>query len=159
MILGDLNLRRCSCYVINYIIHMGAPLIFIGLAASIAIAATHKPKQDYIPPDPPPPEDVHHYREGHRLSDLQVQYSSYGKVIPLIYGTVRLAGNVIWSRPILETQLDTTTSNSGNRNTIYTHHKNYTYSATLARGQLLAYRAYGLSQSRLICQSSTTRFI
>lgn len=50
--------------------------------------------------------------EGPRLSDLAVQTSTYGRMIPLVYGTVRLAGNVIWSRPIKET-VTTTTSTAG----------------------------------------------
>lgn len=53
------------------------------------------------------------YREGPRLSDLAVQTSTYGKVIPLVYGTVRLAGNVIWSRPIKETATTTTSTSGG----------------------------------------------
>jgi hypothetical protein len=95
-----------------------------------AIATPHDPEPTAIP-------DVHRNQEGRRLasSDLKVQYSSYGRVIPLIYGTVRLAGNVIWSRPILETQVDSTTVNLGQTYrtaTVHTHHKNYTYTATLA---------------------------
>ena len=36
------------------------------------------------------------HQEGSRLTDLQVQYSTYGKAIPIIYGNNRIAGNVIW---------------------------------------------------------------
>ncbi|BET34870.1 MULTISPECIES: hypothetical protein [Wolbachia] len=32
-----------------------------------------------------------------RLKNLQVQTSTYGKAIPIIYGTARVAGNIIWS--------------------------------------------------------------
>jgi hypothetical protein len=52
------------------------------------------------------------YREGARLADLSVQVSTYGKAIPALYGTARMAGNIIWSRPIEETAT-TTTSRSG----------------------------------------------
>lgn len=41
-------------------------------------------------------------QEGPRLSDLRIQTSTYGKVIPEIYGSMRLAGNVIWAQPIKE---------------------------------------------------------
>lgn len=34
--------------------------------------------------------------EGPRLSDLKLQISEYGKPIPIFYGTMRIAGNVIW---------------------------------------------------------------
>lgn len=40
--------------------------------------------------------------QGPRLNDLNVQTSTYGAPIPIVYGTVRLAGNVIWARPLRE---------------------------------------------------------
>ncbi len=40
--------------------------------------------------------------EGSRLSDLSVQTSTYGKNIPHVWGSVKLAGNIIWSQPIKE---------------------------------------------------------
>ena len=39
---------------------------------------------------------------GPRLQDLSVQTSTYGNGIPLLYGTVRVAGNVIWSTGLVE---------------------------------------------------------
>ena len=54
--------------------------------------------------------------EGARLEDLAVQTSTYGRVIPTIYGTARVAGNIIWSRPIKELQTTTsTTTRSGGK--------------------------------------------
>jgi hypothetical protein len=41
-------------------------------------------------------------QEGSRLTDLMVQASTYCKAIPVVYGNARIAGNVIWSRPIQE---------------------------------------------------------
>lgn len=49
---------------------------------------------------------------GPRLADLGVQTSTYGKVIPIVYGTVRIGGNVIWSRPIREVSTTSTSSAS-----------------------------------------------
>lgn len=40
-----------------------------------------------------------HY-EGARLEQLVLQSSLYGKSIPIVYGSMRLAGNVIWARPL-----------------------------------------------------------
>ena len=40
--------------------------------------------------------------EGPRLGDLQVQASTYGMGIPQVFGSMRLAGNVIWARPLIE---------------------------------------------------------
>jgi len=39
---------------------------------------------------------------GPRLNDLSVQASTYGKGISVVYNAGRLAGNVIWSAPIIE---------------------------------------------------------
>lgn len=75
-------------------------------------------------------------QEGARLSDLSVQVSTYGKVIPTVYGTMRLAGNVIWSRSIKETVVTTTSSSGGGKGgggggtRIAT--TNYSYSVSLA---------------------------
>lgn len=49
-------------------------------------------------------------REGPRLSDLSVQTSSYGTPIPKLFGTIRVAGTVIWSTDLIETR---TTSRGG----------------------------------------------
>lgn len=42
--------------------------------------------------------------EGSRLSDLSVQTSTYGGTIQLVYGTMRVSGNIIWSTPLKETR-------------------------------------------------------
>ena len=41
-------------------------------------------------------------REGRRLGDLQVQTSTYGSQVPKIFGTMRVAGTVIWATDIKE---------------------------------------------------------
>ena len=43
-------------------------------------------------------------QEGPRLNDLKVQYSTWGTMIPEIHGAFRVAGNVIWSTDLIETQ-------------------------------------------------------
>ena len=43
-------------------------------------------------------------REGPRLTELRVQTSSYGSAIPKLFGTMRVAGTVIWSTDLLETR-------------------------------------------------------
>lgn len=40
---------------------------------------------------------------GPRLDNLSVQDSRYGAGIPIIYGTARIAGNVIWSTDLIQT--------------------------------------------------------
>lgn len=79
--------------------------------------------------------------EGARLEDLAVQTSTYGKVIPSIYGTARVAGNILWSRPIKELQTTTTTTTrsggkgggvGGGGATQTTTETSYSYFATMA---------------------------
>lgn len=41
-------------------------------------------------------------REGARLADLRVQTSSYGTTIPKLFGTIRVAGCVIWATDLIE---------------------------------------------------------
>ena len=36
-------------------------------------------------------------RHGPRLGDLSVQSSSYGSPIPKLFGTMRVAGSIVWS--------------------------------------------------------------
>ena len=50
------------------------------------------------------------YSEGAWLEDLAVQTSTYGRVIPSVYGKARIGGNVIWARPIKELQTTSTTT-------------------------------------------------
>lgn len=43
-------------------------------------------------------------REGPRLTDLAVQTSSYGSQVPALFGTMRVAGTVIWATDLKETR-------------------------------------------------------
>lgn len=43
-------------------------------------------------------------RQGPRLTDLAVQTSSYGAAIPRLFGTMRVAGTVIWSTDLIESR-------------------------------------------------------
>lgn len=65
-------------------------------------------------------------REGPRLTDLAVQTSSYGAAIPRLYGTMRVAGTVIWSTDLIETR-NTSSNGKGQPKTI-----SYSYSASFA---------------------------
>jgi len=69
---------------------------------------------------------------GPRLANLRSQYSSYGEVIPQVYGTMRLGGNIIWATDIKETasernQVFMQSGGSATQTTI-----TYSYSVTLA---------------------------
>ena len=80
--------------------------------------------------------DIH----GDRLNNLKVQLSSYGAVIPKLYGTMRLAGNVIWQTDIVEhehihthsvTQMEGGKGGSGRRNAVTNVQKEYSYSYSI----------------------------
>ena len=47
--------------------------------------------------------------EGPRLTDLSVQASSYGGAIPVVYGSYRVSGNVIFCTNLREVVTTTTT--------------------------------------------------
>jgi hypothetical protein len=61
-------------------------------------------------PQDGPPDQI---QEGPRLHDLKVQSSAHGAMLPLVYGTVRIAGNVIWAADLEEQVVTETTSASG----------------------------------------------
>lgn len=50
-------------------------------------------------------------QHGPKLSDLRIQLSSYGEIIPQVYGRMRVAGNVIWCTNIKERANEHTTEN------------------------------------------------
>lgn len=51
--------------------------------------------------------------EGRRLSDLSVQFSAEGAPLPLVYGRVRLAGQVIWATRFEEEVREETSGGKG----------------------------------------------
>ncbi len=71
-------------------------------------------------------------QEGPRLSDLTVQTSTYGAVIPRAYGTVAINGNVFWleNNKLKETVKKKKTGGKGGGSS--TTVKTYSYSATFA---------------------------
>lgn len=65
---------------------------------------------------------------GPRLSDLRVTSSAYGAAIPVVYGAVRIGGNIIWSSGIRERKRTQTQGKGGaGARTV-----SYTYSASFA---------------------------
>ena len=65
-------------------------------------------------------------RQGPRLGDLAVQTSTYGSMIPKLFGTVRVSGTVIWATDLKENR--TTRSNGKGRGSTDV----YSYSASFA---------------------------
>ena len=67
-------------------------------------------------------------REGPRLAELSIQTSSYGEVLPLVYGTSRIAGNIIWSSGLIERRSEQTQGGKGGSVTT----TSYSYFASFA---------------------------
>ena len=65
-------------------------------------------------------------RQGPRLGDLAVQTSSYGTPIPKLFGTLRVAGTVIWSTDLIERR-STSGGGKGRPKSV-----DYSYSASFA---------------------------
>jgi hypothetical protein len=65
-------------------------------------------------------------REGPRLTELAVQTSSYGSQIPRLFGTMRVAGTVIWATDLIESR-STDRGGKGQPNTT-----TYSYAASFA---------------------------
>ena len=65
-------------------------------------------------------------RQGARLGDLTVQASRYGAPIPKLFGTLRIAGTVIWATDLIESQQSGGGGKAGPRTT------SYSYSASFA---------------------------
>jgi hypothetical protein len=64
--------------------------------------------------------------EGPRLTELDIQTSSYGSSIPAIFGAMRVAGTVIWATDLIESR-NKSGGGKGRPSTI-----NFSYSANLA---------------------------
>ncbi|QQR68379.1 MAG: phage tail protein [Alphaproteobacteria bacterium] len=71
--------------------------------------------------------------EGPRIDDLSVQTSTYGAPIPLLYGTMRISGNVIWSTPLKETR-NVKKSSGGKGGGKKSSQTTYSYSVSFAVG-------------------------
>ena len=71
--------------------------------------------------------------EGSRLGDLSVTASTYGVVQPIAFGTVRVAGNLIWGTPIKETKSSQVhRAGKSSKHAPSTRQITYSYSSTFA---------------------------
>jgi hypothetical protein len=69
---------------------------------------------------------------GGRLSDLSIQTSVYGRMIPIIYGTSRIAGNIIWASSIKEHLANISHSGGGKFGGPKISYNKYKYTVSLA---------------------------
>jgi hypothetical protein len=54
-------------------------------------------------------------QEGARINDLAVTSSAFGAVRPVVYGRVRIGGNIIWSTPIKEVRSESRHGSKGGK--------------------------------------------
>jgi len=92
-------------------------------------------------------------RQGPRLSDLSIQSSEYGKPIPIIFGTIGLAGNIIWATDIIEVRTNTETGGGGKggpsqTTTTYTYFGNF--AIAVCEGEVDFLRMWAGPDKRLI---------
>lgn len=72
--------------------------------------------------------------EGPRISDLKVLTSAYGQMVPIVAGTIQVAGNIIWAMPVTEharTESQTQGGKGGGPEQTVTQ-TTYTYTADFA---------------------------
>jgi len=82
-----------------------------------------------------PPSVADSTREGPRLGDLTVTSSAYGQPIPISFGTIRMAGNMIWSTGIEEQKTSSSQKTGGKGGLGATQTTvTYEYFATFALG-------------------------
>ena len=70
--------------------------------------------------------------QDNKLEKLNVQSSTYGRFIPIVYGQAKLSGNIIWASKINEHSNVTTRNTGGKTSRIKHHHTSYSYSISLA---------------------------
>jgi len=69
---------------------------------------------------------------GPRLGDLTLQTSTEGASLPIVYGTMRIAGNVIWSTGLTEASKTEESGGDGSGGGGGSSHTTYTYSTDCA---------------------------
>jgi hypothetical protein len=78
--------------------------------------------------------------EGPRLGDLQVQASTYGMGIPEVHGAMRLAGNVIWARPLIEKRQKQSLGKGAGGQAVTNYSYHATFAVAFAKGLIGAIR-------------------
>lgn len=89
---------------------------------------------------------------GPRLSDLKAQSSEYGRPIPITYGTVALAGNVIWAADLTEVERDLS-GKGGPEQFMYVYYANF--AVAICEGPVSLGRIWAGPDKRLIWDGGT----
>jgi len=67
-------------------------------------------------------------QEQGRMDDLKVTSSAYGVMVPIVFGTIRIAGNIIWATDLEEHEHTHRVGGKGARVTV----REYSYSVNIA---------------------------
>ncbi len=104
-----------------FLVAYGAQIVSVlSLAATVYMA--------FSAPGPP---------EGPRLGETRVQTSTYGKVIPIGFGRMRLAGNIIWALELEEVKTkEAVGGKGGGKQTTYSYYAHF--AVGLAEGPAIA---------------------
>lgn len=90
-------------------------------------------------------------RVGQRLTDLRPQTSEYGRPIPIVKGSVGIAGNVIWAAPLFEFAVTTEEGGKGSPTQSSTNFTYYAYFAVaICEGECDVGRIWAGPELRLI---------
>ena len=72
------------------------------------------------------------FTSGKKLSSLFIQSSAYGDAINVVYGKSRVAGNIIWAKPLKEVIKNQSTNTGGGKSGAKSTRSTYSYFATFA---------------------------
>lgn len=78
--------------------------------------------------------------EGPRIQEKSVQASTYGNMIPRVYGTTRIAGNVIYARDLLENKIVTEYGKGGGGGSVTTYEYYGTFAVSICEGPISGVR-------------------
>ena len=74
---------------------------------------------------------------GPRLTDLMVSYSTYGNMIPILFGTMRFSGNVIFSTKKIEQKIEKKVGKGGPSQKSISYSYSQTFALALCEGEIL----------------------
>jgi Putative phage tail protein len=81
------------------------------------------------------------HSEGPRLNDRAIQASTYGIPIPIVRGTARVAGNIIWAEPLREVSKDDNVGGKGGPSATQTTYSYFgTFAISLCANEITAVR-------------------
>jgi hypothetical protein len=90
--------------------------------------------------------------DGPRLDDLKPQSSEFGRPIPIVYGTVAIAGNVIWASDLIEVEGDSGGKGGGGGGATFTYYANF--AVAICEGEVALGRIWAGPEKRLIYDGS-----